>query len=241
MNSNLRKWLPKSIKRPVREMLLRRQLTDAVRAIAKLPEGQVPDRQQLAELIAGWSNDGYVANLDYLEAVAKSSVNTSGPVLECGSGATTILLAILCGRRNVEVWTLEHSAEWHDRVTAALDNNGISAVKVCASPLVGYGEFDWYDPPLAQMPEEFRLVICDGPPGNTRGGRYGLLPVMGDRLAAGSTILLDDAGRPGELELIAKWENEAAFQTDLISTPEGQYAVMTRTHGPQKEAAISEI
>ena len=38
------------------------------------------------------------------------------------------------------------------------------------------------------------------PPGSTRGGRYGLLTVLGERLAPGCTILLDDAGRPDERE-----------------------------------------
>jgi hypothetical protein len=228
MNVDIKKWVPKSIKQRVKNMLLRRQLRDAVRAISKLPAGQIPDRQQLSELIAGWSNEGYVANLEYLEAVAKSSINTRGPVLECGSGATTILLGILCGRRNVEVWSLENSPEWQNRVTDALNTNGIFGVHVCTSPLIEYGDYVWYDPPLAQMPKEFSLVICDGPPGDTKGGRYGLLPVMGDTLPPGSTILLDDAGRPGELELIRKWEAEATFQTELIKTQGSQYAVMRR-------------
>ena len=228
MSSNLKKLFPKSIKQPVKNMLLRRQLRDAIKAISNLPEGQVPDRQQLSELITGWSNEGYVANLEYLEAVAKSSINTPGPVLECGSGATTILLGILCGRRNVEVWSLEHTTEWRDRVISALDSNAISQAHVCESPLIDYGDFVWYDAPLAQMPNEFSLVICDGPPGDTKGGRYGLLPVMGDRLPPGSIILLDDAGRSGELELIRKWEAETAFQTALIQTEASQYAVMRR-------------
>ena len=95
-------------------------------------------------------------------------------------------------------------------------------------PLVGYGEFVWYDPPLAQMPDEFSLVICDGPPGTTKGGRYGLLPVLGDRLRAGATILLDDAGRPAEAELIRRWENEAHFKTEIRGDRERGFAVMQR-------------
>lgn len=230
MNVIVRKWLPKWFKRTVKKMLLRRQLSQAVKAIGKLPEGQIPNRHQLSQLISAWSNEGYSANLEYLEAVAKSSVMTQGPVLECGSGATTILLGILCARRHIEVWSLENSLEWQDRVTKALEHNRISGVRVCASPLVEYGEFVWYDPPLAQMPKEFSLVVCDGPPGTTRGGRYGLMPVMGSRLPPGSTILLDDAGRPGELELIKEWETEAGFETDLIKTQGCDYAVMRRCY-----------
>ena len=228
MSVNVKKLVPKWLKRPAKEMLLRRRLRAAIKAISKLPAGQIPNRQQLSELLAGWSNEGYAANLEYLEAVAKNSVTTSGPVLECGSGVTTILLGILCGRRNIEVWSLEHYREWGERVSEALQSNGISGAHVCVSPLVEYGDFVWYDPSLAQMPKEFPLVICDGPPGNTKGGRYGLLPVIGNRLPPGSTILLDDAGRPGEAELIKKWEAEAGFETEIVESEGRGFAIMRR-------------
>ena len=229
MASNIKKFVPESLKQPVKKMLLRRQLGAAIRAIAKLPDGEVPGRRLLSELIAGWSNEGYSANLEYLEALAGASLKTAGPILECGTGASTIVLGILCGKRNVEVWSLEHFPEWRERVSEALNENGLSEVHVCASPLKDYGDFAWYDPPLAEMPREFSLVICDGPPGSTKGGRYGLLPVMGNRLPPGATILLDDAGRPGELELIKKWELEAGFNTELIKTEASEYAVMRRS------------
>jgi hypothetical protein len=229
MAVNVKKFVPRAIKQPVKKMLLRRQLRAAIKAIAHLPDGQIPSRELLSELMAGWSNEGYAANPEYLEAVAGALLKTTGPILECGSGLTTILLAILCGKRNVQVWSLEHFPEWRERVSEALNENGLSGVHVCAAPLKDYGDFAWYDPPLAQMPPEFSLMICDGPPGSTKGGRYGLLPIMGQRLPSGATILLDDAGRPGELELIKKWELEAGFKTELIKTEASEYAVMRRS------------
>lgn len=230
MSINARKWVPKSIKRPVKQMLLRRQFSHAVKTIGKLPEGQVPNRQQLLDLITGWNNEGYASNLEYLEAVAQKSVNTQGPILECGSGVTTILLGLLSGKRNIEVWSLEHSPEWRDRVTGTLEQNDVSDVHVLSSPLVEYGDFVWYDPPLSQMPEKFSLVVCDGPPGDTKGGRYGLLPVIGSRLPPGSTILLDDADRPGEAELIERWEHEVGFETEIIKSEGREFAVMRRVN-----------
>jgi len=228
MSANLKKLVPRSIKRPVKEMLLRRQLRHAIKTIGRLPVGESPSRSQLRDLITGWSNEGFAANLEYLEAVADHSVKTKGPVLECGSGVTTILMGLLCGKRNIDVWSLEHYDEWRQRVSGVLSENDISGATVCSAPLVEYGEFVWYDPPLAQMPGAFSLVICDGPPGSTKGGRYGLLPVLGDRLRAGATILLDDAGRPGEAELIKRWENEARFQIEIRGDRERGFAVMRR-------------
>jgi hypothetical protein len=227
-SANIKKFVPKWIKRPIKDAVTRRQLREAIKSIRQLPDGQVPGRELLSQLIQGWSNEGFAANLDYLEEIAKQSLNSDGPILECGSGASTILLGILSARRHIMVWSLENSPEWGLRVSEVLETNGISGVRVCSSPLVEYGEFVWYDPPLAEMPKEFSLVICDGPPGSTRGGRYGLLPVMQDRLPTGSTILLDDAGRSDEAEIIRRWENEASFATQIVSASGGTYAVMRR-------------
>jgi hypothetical protein len=83
-----------------------------------------------------------------------------------------------------------------------------SAVVLGANPLRDYGEFAWYDPRLASMPRAFGLVVCDGPPASTRGGRYGLVPIMKERLQPGCVILLDDAGREQELAIAERWKNE---------------------------------
>ena len=226
-NENVLRVFPKWLKRPVKRALLNRQLRHAIRELRKSGMN-VPRRELLSELIKGWGNEGYSANLEYLETVARLSVDARGPILECGTGATTILLAILSERRDIEVWSLEHSVEWKTRIAQVLAHNGIGPARICWSPLIEYGEFDWYEPPLAQLPNEFSLAICDGPPGSTKGGRYGLLPVMGNRLPAGSTILLDDATRPGELEVLKRWQQEVRFETELRGSPGHQFAVMRR-------------
>jgi hypothetical protein len=227
-SASVRKLVPKSVKRPIKSFLLRRQLRRAIEKIRRLPKDVVPSRELLSELMAGWGNEGYAANLDYLEEVAKRAVSAAGPVLECGSGATTILLGVLCAKREIEVWSLEHSPEWRARIVELLERSGISGSGVCSASLVEYGEFDWYDPPLAKLPKRFALVICDGPPGSTKGGRYGLLPVMNDRLGSGSYVLVDDAGRPAEAEMIGRWEREFQFETETFNAQGGKFAVMRR-------------
>ena len=219
---------PRWFKHRLKIAILSRRLRRAIRQISKLRKGQIPTRRMLTDLLTGWSNEGYAANLEYFEEVAKISVASEGPILECGSGATTILLGLLCGQRGKEVWSLEHSAEWQKRVSEVLQRHRISGVRVCFSPLVENGEFDWYDAPVAEMPDEFSFVVCDGPPGMTKGGRYGLLPLLGNRLPVGSTILLDDACRPGEAELIKRWESEAGFETRLVEKGARGFAIMRR-------------
>lgn len=223
----LKKFVPKRIKQPIKKAVLRRQLSRAISRLATLGKDEIPSRDLLLDLIIGWDNEGYVANLDYLEQVARSSIESTGNILECGSGVTTLLMGVLSGRGR-EVWSLEHSADWRALIAGALEKNGISPDRVCFSPLVDYGKFSWYDPPLTQMPSEFSLVICDGPPGATKGGRYGLLPVMLERLTDQCLILLDDADRPGEVELIKRWEVEFGFKASIVNRSNHCFALLRR-------------
>ena len=222
----LKKWIPKAVKRPIKDALLRRRLNSAIREIGSLAAGRLPSRALLGSLIEGWSNDGYVANIDYLEEVARRTIETRGSILECGSGVTTILMGTLCAKLKTRVWSLENSAEWRKRIMKVLSTNGVSSAHICYAPLSDYGDYSWYDPPLADLPNEFSLVICDGPPGATKGGRYGLLPVMRERFHEGTTVLLDDAGRPGEIDLIRRWESEERFESNITDRAGHVFAVM---------------
>jgi hypothetical protein len=159
-------------------------------------------------LIEGWGNASWSTDDEYLIASIDELGRTEGPVLECGSGLSTIVLGIIAGQMGREVWTLEHHAHWGDQVRQALAGRRIANVHVSVKPLKNYGEFSWYEPPLADMPRDFGLVICDGPPGQGHGGRCGLLPVMRDRLAARCTILLDDTIRDAEKEIAQRWSTE---------------------------------
>lgn len=228
VNFSMKRWVPKSVKSVVRKLVQEHQLRSAIAAIARLPIGEPPSRQLLTDLIAGWDNEGFAADLDYVEELANRASTTAGPILECGTGLTTIILGLLAGRRGVEVWSLENSEEWHHRISSTLDHHGIKNVRISLAPLRDYEGFCWYDPPLLEMPKEFSLVVCDGPPGTTKGGRYGLMPVLGKRLPAGSLILLDDAERPGEIESLNRWKSEVRLDIRMVEESSGTFAVITR-------------
>ena len=166
-----------------------------------------PDPKWIPDLIYGWNNQKWSALDEYLEGCVTAAQRVNGDILECGSGLSTLLLGAIAQRNGHKVWTLEHMDEWADKVRGCLDRYRIRSVTLSCAPLKDYGEYQWYSPPLASMPARFALTVCDGPPGTTKGGRYGLMPVMGDRLA-GCIILLDDAGRPEEQEIARRWNSE---------------------------------
>lgn len=180
-----------------------------------------------------WGNTGWSAGLDYLEAVARHAAEAKRPILECGSGLTTLLLGLLTQGRGVAVWSLEHHPTWHARVQDTLDAFGLDHVTLCHAPLKEHapspedaGGYAWYDAPHAQMPTDFGLVVCDGPPGTTPGGRYGLLPVMHDHLAPDAVLLADDAARPAEAAILQRWQREASADVELCRAADRAYAVV---------------
>src|SRR5262245_8997068 len=171
----------------------------------------------IPDLIYGWDNTGYAAFPVFLSACVQHALSTNGAILECGSGLTTILLGLIAKRQGRTVWSLEDSYDWGRRVNGVLKKNQIECVYVSMRPLKDFGEFSWYDPPLKEMPE-FSLVICDGPPSQTPGGRYGLLPVMRNKLAKRTVILLDDAAREDERYVASRWAFEFGMKYELLGS-----------------------
>ena len=167
-----------------------------------------PASDILDRLIYGWGNKAYSTEHEFLRAALKSVRDAKGPVLECGSGLSTLLVGAVAAQSGNLVWSLEDHPFWAGRVRQALDEFGIDAVRVDVAPLKRYGDYDWYDPSTDMMPDAFDLVLCDGPPGHTHGGRYGCLPVMRSRLASGCMIIVDDADRDAERQMVEQWSAE---------------------------------
>ena len=208
----------------VREYYFRRALSE----IASLPAGEFPNHQLLQRLWTGWGNQSYSGHPEYLEEVIRRAATTSDPVLECGSGLTTILLGLFAGRRGINVWTLEHDPEWYHRMAVAMRRYRIEGVELTLAPLCSYGDFVWYGTPIDRMPKRFGLVVCDGPPQKTtKGDRYGLLPVMRESLNAGSVILFDDVKPEGPDPIVSRWVQEVRASAKVFSSrPSDSYAVI---------------
>jgi hypothetical protein len=211
-----RHFIPAPLRQTLKHAYLRRKLDSALgRIVSDAPA--VPSLTLLEDLQVAWDNQGFGGRTDYLHEVASRAAAATGPILECGSGLTTLLIAAMSATRGIPYCSLEHMAEWRDRVAGVLARHDLP-VGVWITPLRDFGDYSWYDAPIPGMPDEFSLVICDGPPGQTKGGRYGLLPRMAERLASGATILLDDVDRPGEMDVLARWRAEAGLRTELRDT-----------------------
>lgn len=201
------------------------------RAIARMKSQPVGARLPLFSLtdaVYGWGNEGWSADEDYLARLLREAESTKGCIVECGSGLSTLLLATVAARTGVEVHSLEHNEEWRQRVLGALAAHGLTGATVHSAPLKNYGDFDWYTLP-PQLPDNVSLVVCDGPPSATLGGRYGMLPVLRSHFASECTILLDDAVRAPEIAILDRWEAEARATSERHATHKGFARVTVRT------------
>ena len=200
-----------------------RLLRLACARLAALPPGQPPGRADVAFLALAWGNPGYAAGPSYLRHLGERASAVNGAVLECGSGATTLLVAALTARTGTEFVVLEHNAAWHELLQRTLDDLGFDHVRLLHAPLKDYGGYLWYEVQAALVPEDIGLVVCDGPPGSTPGGRFGLMPVIGPRLGRRCVILLDDTHRRAERRVIDVWRRYRCLRTSRVGRF-GRYA-----------------
>ena len=170
----------------------------------------------LLDLLYGWGYERTSRKDVYLAACLQRALTAEGAILECGSGLSTILVGTVAAARHLPHWALEHTPRWAEKVKKHLGRQRLDGVRLSIGDLKDYGDFSWYDPPLDAMPARFALVVCDGPPGYTKGGRSGLLPIMRKRLAPGCVILLDDVDRESELDAARRWAHELGVPYEIL-------------------------
>ncbi len=133
-------------------------------------------------------------------------------VVECGSGVSTIFLArLFLELGGGATLAIEHDAEWAAWLRARLADEGLTAhADVVHAPLDASGWFDEGRVLDALAGRDVDLLLVDGPPAaDGFGPPTSREPALGfflTALTAGATVVLDDADRPGEQEVLRRWE-----------------------------------
>ncbi|MDF9716205.1 class I SAM-dependent methyltransferase [Nocardioides sp. ChNu-153] len=142
-------------------------------------------------------------------------------VVECGSGSSTLLMALTVQQYGLptRIISIDHEAFYGEQTRRTLSENGVDDVaEVRIAPLapspVPEHEPQWYDvDALGDLPP-IDLLIVDGPPGSGgREARYPAFPVLRDRLAPGAIVLMDDYDRDDERVTGERWQASAPGST----------------------------
>jgi predicted O-methyltransferase YrrM len=135
-------------------------------------------------------------------------------ILELGSGVSTIVLARLARERGGRITSVEHDPAWAAFVRGELEREDLTGVaRLVEAPLerhpLALDDAPWYaESVIADLPTAIDLLLVDGPPGYSEGMercRYPALPALESRLVPGAMMILDDATRPGEREILERW------------------------------------
>ena len=136
-------------------------------------------------------------------------------VVECGSGVSTIYLARLFAELGPptrgSTLAIEHDAEWAAWLRGRLADEGLTPhAQVVDAPLDAGGWFDEGRVLDALDGRDVDLLLVDGPPAAEGFGEpTAREPALGfflTALTAGAGVVLDDADRPGEQEVLRRWD-----------------------------------
>lgn len=144
-------------------------------AFRKLQEGN--PRPELFELISDRAGNPWAAPHAMLARCYEMAKDAKGPVLETGSGLTTIVM----GMAGAEVHALEHSLYWFRKTRKLVRRYGLTNVNLIYAPLQEHPDGTaWYGLP-DEMASGFDLVVCDGPPRlhGDRRSLWGMIDISG--------------------------------------------------------------
>lgn len=137
-------------------------------------------------------------------------------VVECGSGTSTLWLALAARQRGVDtrIVAIDHEEEYAEKTRRLLALHGVDDIaEVRLAPLVDVeaaGRVQpWYDPAALEGLHDIGLLFVDGPPAVV--GPLARIPavrMMWERFAPTVSIVVDDTIRPDEVESVEAWTAE---------------------------------
>jgi predicted O-methyltransferase YrrM len=135
-------------------------------------------------------------------------------VVECGSGVSTLVMAFAMKTLGVgKIVSLEHDETYKALTEELLKQHDVGdVVDVRLAPLrdteVGQATWTWYS--TGNLPtEQIDLLVVDGPPSSVgKLSRYPAIPLLGDQVAPGGIVVLDDYARSDEAEIVKRWLEE---------------------------------
>lgn len=198
--------------RRTRELARRSMLwlkSDIVRELEALHQLRTMlDVVEATPVLDGWAMDP-LAVLGLVQLVMERK---PARIVELGSGASTLWLALALRKLGQgHLVSFDHLEAFGNRTRRQLALHGVAAqaevrvVKLVPVDHEGHA-LPWYDLGDGQGLEAIDLLIVDGPPGSVGpGARFPAMPAFASRLSDGARIVVDDANRADEIDMMRRW------------------------------------
>jgi predicted O-methyltransferase YrrM len=181
---------------------------------------------------------GWAASPDLLMVLVDLVVSERPSlVVECGSGASTLWLALAMRRFGVDgrVVALDHDPVFGAKTRDLLARHDVSDLaEVRDAPLESFsidGEtYSWYARQAWEDLKGIDLLFVDGPPATTgHQARYPALPLLSGLLSPAATAVLDDLVVPDMQNVLQLWlDAYPDFDSEILPL-EKQAAVLRRS------------
>jgi predicted O-methyltransferase YrrM len=157
---------------------------------------------------------GWAGSPDFLLKLVELVVTGSPKyIVEFGSGVSSIVLGAAMKKFSQgKVDSFDHHQDFSNNTNRIIEVNGLNdVVRINYSPLEKYifheHEWQWYDRiKVDNIESNIDLLIIDGPPRSIqKRSRFLALPILFDRLAETSVVVIDDSNREDEKEVIEEW------------------------------------
>lgn len=162
-------------------------------------------------LLGGWAMDPE----SVLALVQLLTERRPGLVVELGSGASTVWIAMALRQiGSGKVVSYDHLPEYAAITRKALEHAGLQQwAEVREAPLtdtrIGDETFSWYGLDAGATQAQIDVLLVDGPPGSTGPlARYPAVPRLVRSLREHALVIVDDAARHDEEEMVERWIRE---------------------------------
>ena len=157
-------------------------------------------------------------------------------VLECGSGASTLWLALAMRRFGIggRIVALDHDPVFGGKTRDLLARHDVrDLAEVRDAPLESFGldgeTYSWYARRAWEDLTGIDLLFVDGPPATTgHQARYPALPLLSGSLSPAATVVLDDLVVPDMQKVLRLWLDAYPDFGSEILPLEKQAAVLRR-------------
>lgn len=164
----------------------------------------------------------YAVDAGALAVVTGVARKCRGPIIETGSGLSSVFMAAASSET---VYSLEHIDHYAAQTLAWAEESGVANLGICCAPLKDF----WYDLEKFALPAKFAMGFCDGPP-RMYGTRMRFFDVLGPRC---SVIVVDDIKTDYQFSRsVDTWAQSHGMEMKVL----GRVALLTRREH-WKEAA----
>ncbi|MCW6038691.1 class I SAM-dependent methyltransferase [Spirulina subsalsa FACHB-351] len=153
-----------------------------------------------------------------VQVVNEIVINQRSKIVECGAGVSTLYIARLLRQKGGHLYTIEHNLDWMNWIQGELEREELShLVTLIYAPLqatdLSLENTLWYDTEILNATRSslqgIDLLLVDGPPAyeeSIQYSRYPAVPYFLPQFARDVTVVLDDANREGEKEILKRWK-----------------------------------